>query len=205
MKDIVLIGYSGHAYVALEAFVSQGRNVTAYVEAAEKPNNPYELTWLGSENDNNTLGLLREYEYFVGIGDNNIRRKVTETLTKIIGAPLNAIHKTAIVSHSLKIGQGNLLAPSCVVNPQVRMGDGVICNTGSIIEHDCVLDDYVHVAPGAVLCGNIRVGAGSFIGANAVIKEGVRIGKNVIIGAGTVVISDVADGKKIVGNPQRIL
>jgi sugar O-acyltransferase (sialic acid O-acetyltransferase NeuD family) len=205
MKDIALIGYSGHAFVALEAFVSQARNVTAYVEASEKQNNPYDLTWLGSENDKNTIGLLKEYEYFVGIGDNLIRRKVTETLSKTIGQPLNAIHRTAIVSSSSKMGEGNLLAAGCVINPQVRIGNGVICNTGSIIEHDCALADFVHVAPGAVLCGNISVGENSFIGANAVVKEGVRIGKNVIIGAGTVVIADVANGKKLVGNPQRML
>lgn len=205
MKDIALIGYSGHAYVALEAFLSQGRNVAAYVDMSEKQNNPYELKWLGSEKDFSTIESLHEYEYFVGIGDNHTRKKVSELLAKKVGAPLNAIHKTAIVSHSLKIGEGNLLAPNCVINPQVRIGNGVICNTGSIIEHDCVLNDFVHVAPGAVLCGNIQVGEGSFIGANAVIKEGIRIGKNVIIGAGTVVISDIADGNKMVGNPQRML
>ena len=57
---------------------------------------------------------------------------------------------------------------------------GVIINTGAIVEHECIINDYAHIAPGAVLAGSVFVGANSFIGANAVVKQGVKIGKNVI-------------------------
>ena len=98
-----------------------------------------------------------------------------------------------------------MFAPRVVINPLVKIGNGVICNTACVIEHECIINDYVHIAPGAILCGNVTVGEGSFIGAGAVVKQGVTIGKNVIVGAGTVVIKDIVDNTKVIGNPQRII
>lgn len=205
MKNIALIGYSGHAFVAFEIFFSQGQIVSAYAEEKEKQNNPYVLKWLGIESDASVIEKLRDYNYFVSIGDNLIRQKVSNILIEKLGQPETALHKSAIISRSLNAGHGNMYAPRVVINPQVQIGNGVICNTGCIIEHECIIGDYTHIAPGAVLCGNVIVGEGSFVGANAVIKEGIKIGKNAIIGAGTVVIRDVQDNQKIVGNPQRIV
>lgn len=205
MKNIALIGYSGHAYVAFEIFFSQGQIVSAYTEVEEKPNNPYVLKWLGNENDSAVIEKLKGYDYFVSIGDNALRQKISNKLITEIALPQNALHKSAIISRSMNAGHGNMFAPRVVINPQVKIGNGVICNTGSIIEHECTIGDYVHIAPGAILCGNVSVGHGSFIGAGAVVKPGVKIGNNVIVGSGTVVISDIPDNKKVVGNPQRMI
>ncbi len=205
MKNIALIGYSGHAYVAFEIFFSQGQIVSAYTEKVEKNENPYALKWLGDEADEAVIELLKNYSYFVSIGDNILRKRISEKLIPLLGMPENALHKTAIISRSMNSGTGNMFAPRVVINPLVKIGNGVICNTACVIEHECVINDYVHIAPGAILCGNVSVGEGSFIGAGAVVKQGVTIGKNVIVGAGTVVIKDIDDNTKVIGNPQRII
>lgn len=206
MKTIALIGYSGHAFVAFEIFFSQGQIVTAYTDREEKSCNPYSLKWLGDENDPKVIEELRFYKYFVSIGDNLLRRKVSLKLIQELGMnPENALHKSAIISQSIRSGHGNMFAPRVVINPQVQIGNGVILNTGCIIEHECIISDYAHIAPGAILCGNVSVGENSFVGAGAVVKQGVKIGKNVTIGAGAVIIKDIDDNKKIVGNPQRML
>ncbi len=205
MKNIALIGYSGHAYVAFEIFFSQGQIVSAYTERIEKSENPYALKWLGNEADDAVIELLKIYSYFVSIGDNTLRKRISEKLIPVLGLPENALHKTAIISRSMNSGTGNMFAPRVVINPLVKIGNGVICNTACVIEHECIINDYVHIAPGAILCGNVTVGEGSFIGAGAVVKQGVTIGKNVIVGAGTVVIKDIVDNTKVIGNPQRII
>lgn len=205
MENIALVGYSGHAFVAFEIFFSQGQIVSSYTDVEEKKQNPYALKWLGNERDALVLEKLKEYGYFVSIGDNKLRSKISNELIPFLGSPENALHKSAIISRSISIGCGNMFSAGVIINAQVQIGNGVICNTGCIIEHECIIDDYAHIAPGATLCGNVSVGKQSFIGANAVIKEGVRIGENVIIGAGTVVIKDISDNQKIVGNPQRII
>ena len=51
---------------------------------------------------------------------------------------------------------------------------GAIVNTNSTIEHDVVLEDWVHVAPGATISGGVTVGRFSMIGAGATIIEGKR-------------------------------
>ncbi len=205
MKTIALIGYSGHAYVAFEIFFSQGLTVSVYTDIEEKKLNPYGLKWLGDEDEISVIEKLKDYTYFVSIGDNIIRNKVSKKLINVLGNPENALHKSAIISRSINAGFGNMFAPLVIINPQVQIGNGVICNTGCIIEHECIIGDYANIAPGAVLCGNVIVGENTFIGAGSVVKQGVTIGKNVIIGAGAVVIRDVEDNKKIVGNPQRII
>lgn len=205
MKNIALIGYSGHAYVAFEIFFSQGQTVSAYTDLEEKQKNPYSLKWLGDDNQTTVIEKLKSYSYFVSIGDNSLRQKVSVNLIKNLGQPENALHKSAIISRSMNAGYGNMFAPRVVINPQVQIGNGVICNTGCIIEHECNIGDYAHIAPGTILCGNVTVGEGTFIGAGAVVKPGITIGKNVIIGAGSVILKDIEDNKKIVGNPQRML
>lgn len=205
MKNIALIGYSGHAYVVFEIFFSQGQIVSAYSDIEEKKNNPYSLIWLGDENKPSVIEKLKSYSYFVGVGDNLLRDKISNHLIPFLGNPENALHKSAIISRTINAGSGNMFAAGVIINAQVKIGNGVICNTGSIIEHECTIDDYAHIAPGATLCGNVRIGKRTFIGANSVIKEGVRIGNNVTVGAGAVVIKDIPDNQKVVGNPQRLI
>ena len=91
--------------------------------------------------------------------------------------------------------------PSAVINACATIGDAVICNTACIIEHECRIANFVHIAPGAVLAGNVKIGEGTFVGANAVIKQGITIGKNVTIGAGAVVTKNIGDGLTYYGNP----
>ena len=98
-----------------------------------------------------------------------------------------------------------MIAASATVQPLVQLGNGSICSTSSNVDHECIIGEYAHVGPGALLAGNIIVGDNSFIGANATVKQGIKIGKNVLIGAGAVVLKDVPDGVTIIGNPGREL
>lgn len=202
-KPVAVVGYSGHSYVIIDILLNAGRIVTAYCDSSEKEKNPYHLNYLGTEMA--VLDTLRSYDYFIGVGHNGIRRKVQEALISILGQPINAIHPTAVVSASVEMKHGVMISANATLNPLVTLGQGVICNTSCSIDHECSIDDFAHVGPGAVLCGNVKIGAGTFVGANAVVKQGVSIGKNVTIGAGTVVIRDIPDNTIVVGNPQRVL
>jgi sugar O-acyltransferase (sialic acid O-acetyltransferase NeuD family) len=202
-KPVAVVGYSGHSYVIIDILLNAGRIVTAYCDSSAKEKNPYHLNYLGTEMA--VLDTLRSYDYFIGVGHNGIRRKVQEALISILGQPINAIHPSAVVSASVEMKHGVMISANATLNPLVTLGHGVICNTSCSIDHECTIDDFAHVGPGAVLCGNVRIGAGTFVGANAVVKQGVSIGSNVTIGAGTVVIRDIPDNTLVVGNPQRVL
>jgi sugar O-acyltransferase (sialic acid O-acetyltransferase NeuD family) len=200
-KSIVVIGYSGHAYVAIDIFFLAGRLVASYCDNEEKTFNPYNLTYLGKETDK-TDKLLGN-DFFAAIGHNGIREKIHHYLSPLLGPPVNALHPKSIISSSVKMGSGVMVAANATINAVVAIGDGVICNTSSSIDHECVIGDFCHIAPGAVICGNVNIGARSFIGANSVITQGIKIGQNVTIGAGSVVIRDVPDNMKVIGNPAK--
>lgn len=205
-KKVVIIGYSGHAYVVCDIFNSSSHEIIGYCENEEKNVNPYQLTFFGAETSPKGLQALKENSYFIGIGNNHIRSKIQNRLQKKFKlTPINAIHPSAIISSMAKVKKGVMISTNVSINTLATIGNGVICNTGCIIEHECNIGDFVHIAPSAVLTGNVTVGNLSFIGANSVIKQGVRIGENVTIGAGTVVIKDIPDNVTVVGNPQRII
>lgn len=74
-----------------------------------------------------------------------------------------------------------------------------IVNSGAVIEHDCCLGDFSHVAVNATLCGNVQAGKFTFVGANAVVIQGVTLGDSALVGAGAVVLGDVKENQKVVG------
>ena len=202
-KPVAIIGYSGHAYVIIDIFLNAGRLVTAYCDSEEKTLNPYHLIYLGKESE--VISKLKKFDYFACVGHNGIREKIHHQLSQYLGDPINAIHPSAVISASVKMGEGVMIAANATLNPLVEIGRGVICNTSTSIDHECIIGDFVHIAPGAVLCGNVKVGRSSFIGANSVIRQGITIGNNVIIGAGTVVVKDIPDNSTVIGNPARKL
>lgn len=202
-KPVAIVGYSGHAYVIIDIFLNAGRLVTAYCDSEEKSLNPYHLNYLGKESE--VIHKLRAYDFFACVGHNGIREKIHTQLSKVLGDPINAIHPSAVISASVTMGEGVMIAANATLNPLVQLGKGVICNTSSSIDHECVIGDFCHIAPGVVLCGNVQVGKSTFIGANSVVRQGIVIGNNVTIGAGTVVVKDIPDNTTVVGNPAKVL
>lgn len=207
MKNVALMGYSGHAYVVADTLLAMDLKLLGYFEQFQKEVNPFSLPYLGWEREEESLKILsREKDlFFTCMGNNKIRARISNSLFDLGYQTLVARHPRAFLSSYASVGQGTLLAPGCKLNALAKVGKGVILNTGCIVEHECIIDDYAHIAPGAVLAGNVTVGESSFIGANAVIKEGVYIGKNVTIGAGAVVLKDVPNHETWVGNPARKL
>ena len=199
-KNIILIGYSGHAYVMVDAIYSAGGTIKGYCDTQVKTSNPYSLPYLGVEDEL----LLSDQNWVIAIGENIIRKKIFENFSHI-GALANVQHKTAVLGFGVDIGTGTFIAANVSINAFAKIGVCSIINTGSIVEHECKVGDFSHIAPGAVLAGNVSVGNQTFIGANVVVKQGISIGSNVIVGSGTVVIRDIPDGVTVVGNPGHII
>ena len=203
-SSLVVVGYSGHAFVVLDTSISAGFKPVGYFDAVEKASNPFNLPYLGRETDLGKFDFFLHNQWFVAIGDNSIRRKVQiALLNRGAQSPATIIHPAAVLSKYNTLGTGVLISASSVLQTFSEIGDGVICNTGCIIEHECRIGSFAHIAPGVVLCGNVQVGENSFVGAGSVVKPGVVIGKNAIIGAGSVVIRDVPDGAVVAGVPAK--
>lgn len=205
IKDVVIIGYSGHAYVLIDVLHLNHYKVYGYCDREEKQKNPYRLTYLGSEVKDAVIKVIGNYLTVVSIGDNNIREQIFNHLNKNSIQIQEVIHPSATISSTAIIGTGAHIMGSVTINSFAEIGQGVICNTACVIEHECSIGNFSHIAPGAVLAGNVQIGARSFIGANAVIKQGIKVGNNVVVGAGSVVINDIPDHTIVAGNPAKLL
>ena len=203
-RPVVLIGYSGHAFVVADVLRSAGRTIAGYCDRERKVLNPFGLTYFGLEDGPEGKAQLRGADFFVAIGANRIRARVTERLLAEgfqLASAANA--PSSEVAGLATVDSGALIAPRATVNALATIGQGAIINTAAVVEHECHLGDHVHLGPGAVLTGNVRVGTGAFIGAGAVVLPGIHIGEWAIIGAGAVVLRDVSPGCTVYGNPAK--
>ena len=142
-------------------------------------------------------------EVIVTIGDNGMRKRVAEKLRCKFAKGI--VHPKAVFSHTASIGEGSVVMAGAVVNAGTVIGNHSVINTCASVDHECQIGDYVHIAPGAHLCGLIQVGEGTLIGAGASVIPCVKIGRWCTIGAGAAVVSDVPDGATVVGVPGRIV
>jgi len=189
-----LYGASGHAKVIVDIIQSQGKQLTGMID------------------DNPAINELMGYPVYhqlenpspiiVSIGDNKIRRKVVGKLQKVEFE--TAVHPSAILSPQAVIGEGSVVMQGAIIQSNVVIGKHCIINTGASVDHDCKIEDFVHISPHATLCGNVTLGEGAWIGAGAVVIPGIKIGKWAIVGAGSVVTKDIPDNVVVVGNPARI-
>lgn len=203
MSGLLIVGAGGHAKVVADILISQGITVLGFLDD--------NLTL----RDAHCLGLpildpIDDYQshsptgLVMGIGDNATRKAVAERLGNE-ARPLwrTAIHPSAIVARSARIGEGTVIAAGAVINPDAVIGRHVIINTGATVDHDCDIDDFCHIAPGANLAGGTCVGEGSLIGIGATVIPYHSIGSWAVVGAGAVVVTDIPDNVIAKGIPAR--
>ena len=205
-RNVILIGYSGHGYVVADIAIENNYKLLGYAEKSIVQNNPFDLEFLGNENESIFLeNHVNKGDFLLGIGNNHLREKIFKDLINKGCHILTLKSLSASVSNSAIIDTGTFINRNVSINAFSQIGKNVILNTACIIEHECFISDSVHIAPGAVLAGNVSIGERTFVGANSVIKQGVKIGRDVVIGAGSVIIENIPDGAKVVGNPGHLL
>ena len=184
-----LYGASGHAKVIIELLEANGVDIKALIDDDLAIN----ALW-----DYPVLHILPQIdELIVSIGHNGIRRKIAESLSVSFG---KAIHPSAVISPRSRIDAGSVVMQGSIVQADARVGKHCIVNSGASIDHECVLEDYVHLSPHVTLCGNVSIGEGAWIGAGSVVLPGVTVGKWSVIGAGSVVSKSIPEDVLAVGN-----
>ncbi len=196
---MILYGARGQAKVIYDLILSNNQLLEYLVDDNPPENFPHQLKIFPPQNE-----LLEGKSVIIAIGDNSTREKVAHRIGELCIFE-TMVHRTAYVSRFAVIGEGTVVMPKVCINAEVKIGRHCIINTGAIIEHECVIEDFVHISPNAALAGNIYIKKGAHIGLGSQIIQGIEIGENAVIGAGAVVLKDVPDYAVVVGNPARII
>ena len=91
-----------------------------------------------------------------------------------------------------------------IVKSYSTIEENVIVNTSAIVDHDCLIQEFSHISPGAILAGNVTIGPNSWIGIGARIIRGVTLGKGVIVAAGSTVTKSYPGKVMLAGTPAKI-
>ena len=185
MEDIILVGYGGHAKSVADS-IQRGKQYRIVGYTDLKPADS-QYVYLGQDE------VLPQY-YKKGVknvavcigylGKGNVRQKMYKYL-KDIGYMLPIIKDpSAIISDDVQIGEGTFVGKNAIINAGAKIGKMVIINTQCLVEHECIVSDFAHIAVSAVLCGQVYVEEAAFVGANATVIQGKKILKNKIVPAG---------------------
>ncbi|ARJ39563.1 acetyltransferase [Sporosarcina ureae] len=200
-KKLLIIGASGHGKVVADIAIKMNKWSSIDFLDDKAINSVMGLDVIGSSTA--MLRYIDEYEIFVGIGDNAIRKKIFNTL-KTAGATIpTLVHPNAVIGSEVSIGPGTVVMAGVIINCCTVIGQGCIINTGASVDHDNLIGNFVHVSPGARLAGTVTVGEGSWLGIGSVSSNNISVASECIVGAGSVVIKDLKDSGTYIGIPSR--
>lgn len=195
---MIVFGASGHGKVIFDILKLQQKNVECFVDDNPKGDFFCDIPLYLTQEKH-----LTDQKMVIAVGNNAIRKMLVEKFKEIYFE--KAIHPSAVIAKNVPIGEGTVVMANVSVNPYAEIGKHCILNTSCTIDHDCKIDDYVHISPNAALAGDVTVGEGTHIGIGACVIQGIKIGRFATIGAGAVIIKDVPDGATVVGNPGKII
>ncbi|MGR5464702.1 acetyltransferase [Photobacterium damselae subsp. damselae] len=185
---IVMIGGGGHASVLAEILLNQGRDIIAVISPEDISQRAVFEGITLLEKDEDILKFDKDKILLVnGIGmmpRSNLKRHINEYFLTLGYQFETVVADNALISSSAVIEPGVQILPSAVINTGAKIGSHTIINTGSLVEHDCEIGAYNHLAPRSLLCGQVKTGNNVFIGANATVINNISIGDNSVIGAG---------------------
>ena len=206
---VILWGGTGQAKVIRPIIEYHGSRVVAVFDDTPSLKSPFSdveiyhgyegfKSWIKYQNP-------EELGFCVAIGNphGRVRLRLHEMLVKEGLTPTVISHPTAWIAKNATIGTGTQVMAGAIITEQAKIGKECIVNTNANVDHECVLEDGVEVAPGATLCGCVHVGVNAWICAGATVLPGIKIGTDAIVRAGAVVTKDVLAGVSVVGIPAK--
>lgn len=174
MEKVIIVGAGGHGRVVIDTALSNlNLEVIGFLDDGDIEDILGVLK-LGEISD---IEKFKEFKFHIAIGNNNLRKK----LSKKIGIEnlITIIHPTAYICRDVEIGKGCFIGANTVVNSKNRLENSVIVNTGSIVEHDCILESYSHLSYGVLLGSGVTAKEEVYIEMGEVIKRGITVERDI--------------------------
>ena len=191
-KKLAIIGAGGHGKVVGEiALLNNYKIINFYDDRANKIKDfPFIISGSFKELKDN----LNDYDsFFVAIGENKVRFEIMEWLKNYDLNIVNLVHPSSTISKFSSLGLGNCIMANAVVNAGTTIKEGVIINTSTSVDHDCLIEDFAHISPNSTLSGGVKIGKFTHLGSGTSVHPGINIGDNVKIGIGSKIFKDISD------------
>lgn len=147
-----------------------------------------------------------EVHVVVALGAPAARRAVVRRIRAQGGNPFPAlVHPRAWTGAAVELGEGALICAGAMLTTDIRIGAHVHVNVGSTLAHDDVLEDFVTLAPGVHVAGNVLLREGAELGTGCSVIPRCTVGAWSVVGAGAVVTGPVPDACTAVGVPARVV
>ena len=203
MEKLVLIGAGGYAKSVLDSVDYYNYKVEGFIDEFTEKKEHLGYPVLAKSLD--SLMNVKEYVFFISIGNNKRRKIWFDRLTKRGLRLINVVDRSAIISPRASIGIGCFVGKMAIINSKAKVGNNCIVNTKALIEHGCCISNHVNLSTNSVINGDVTIKDGSFIGSCSVTIGQLSIGEWSTVGAGAVVIRPVGDGITVAGVPARII
>ena len=202
MKSLLILGAGGHGRSMADiAHVLESWDQIAFLDD-RYPELKATVAWpvIGTIQDAGKF-LPQFSDFFVAIGDNEMRVELLQRYTNEGYHAPKLIHPQAFVSDFASMGPGCSVSPQGVVNINSRLGTGCIVNTGASVGHDCTLGNGVQLASKVTLGGGVTIDDKCMLGVGASVIPEIFIGENVTIGAGATIVKNIPSNRTVVGVP----
>jgi UDP-perosamine 4-acetyltransferase len=208
-KPLIILGAGGHAKVLIAALLSGPAEILGIADRAgyNKTADVLGIPIIGDD-DSVLRYSPQDIQLINGLGSVSSTESRQELFDKFVALGYHfatVLHTTAVISTDVCLGEGVQVMAGVVIQPGTVVGDNSILNTHASVDHDCLIANHVHIAPGSTLSGGVCVGEGTLIGAGAVVIQGIEIGSRCVIAAGAVVIRDVAAHTSVAGVPAKLM
>lgn len=182
MKNkLLIIGASGHGKVVADIALKMNKwESISFLDDNENLKSSMGIDVIGTTKD--VHKFIDSHDVIVGIGNNSTREKIQNMLEKLGASIPVLIHPSAIIGNDVEIGIGTVVMAGVVINCCTKIDKGCIINTSATIDHDNIIEDFVHISPGAHLAGTVKVGQGSWLGIGSIVRNNIVITQNVNIG-----------------------
>ena len=201
-ERLIIIGASGHGKVVADIALKMNKwKEIAFLDDDEQLKSALGFDVIGKSQD--VINYIDNSDIVVGIGKNEIRQKIQSEIEGMGACIPVLIHPNAVIAEEVEFGAGAVVMAGVVINCSTSIGKGCIINTSASVDHDNVIEDFVHVSPGVRLAGTVNVGYKTWIGMGSLITNNVSIISNSIVGAGSIVLKNINESGKYVGSPVR--
>jgi acetyltransferase-like isoleucine patch superfamily enzyme len=95
--------------------------------------------------------------------------------------------------------------PGVIMNTFAQIENYCIINTGSVLEHDCKMEDFSSLATGVKTGGLVVIKKFTAVAIGAILRDRVTVGEHSVIGMGAVVTKDIPSFSVAYGIPAKII